>query len=88
MLILLYCIIRLLYESPFYPLKVLKIVNFLYFQVVMDGMNSQPYAIISVGEGTTDPAVARDIAFDSNKHHMYTMTGNRVSLLQTFRGCP
>ncbi len=54
----------------------------------MDGMNSQPYAIISVGEGTTDPAVARDIAFDSNKHHMYTMTGNRVSLLQTFRGCP
>ena len=55
---------------------------FIYFQVLVDGANSPAYATINVGEGATEMAVAKDIAFDSSKQHMYALTGNRVS---TFR---
>ena len=54
-------------------------------QVLVDGTNSPPYATITVGEGATDTTVARDIAFDSNKQHMYALTGNRVSTTRSWR---
>ena len=54
----------------------------MHFQVLVDGTNSPAYATINVGEGATETAVAKDIAFDSSKQHMYALTGNRVSTVK------
>jgi len=52
--------------------------------VLIDGTDSPPYAKINVGEGLTNPAVARDMTFDLNQEHVYVLTGDRVSTSPLF----
>ena len=53
--------------------------NDLCLQVLIDGTDSPPYAAINVGEGLTNPSVARDMTFDLTQEHVYVLTGDRVS---------
>ena len=41
--------------------------------------NPPPYAVIDVGQGSSNTPVGKDFAFDLLKQHMYVLTNNRVS---------
>lgn len=65
----------------------------MFLQVLIEGSgNPPPYAVIDVGQGSSQTPVAKDFAFDLLKQHMYVLTNNRVTKVpiqscKVYRNC-